>query len=348
MSRRPAKPPTFPVPRWLIACLLVAGCARAAPPPEPVPSAPFGHPLVIGHRGASGYLPEHTLASYALAVRLGADFIEPDLVPTRDGHLIARHEGELSATTDVAERFPERRATRDIDGVTVEGFFVEDFTLAEIKTLRARQAFPGRDLSHDGQHEVPTLIEILDRVAALEAETGRRIGLYPEMKHPAYFAARGLPLEPALAAALAARGYERPDDPVFVQSFEADSLRRLAGLTGLRRVLLVAAEAAPDLTLAREVAHAIGVHKSHILPVTLDGGYAEPTDLVARAHAHGLLVHVYTFRDDTMPPPPDAPAAPAVTPHDPLRELARFYALGVDGVFADFPDTAVRARAVPR
>jgi len=195
-------------------------------------------PIIIGHRGAPGYLPDHTLASYELAIELGADFIEPDLVSTKDGALIARHENELGDTTDVAEKFPARKTERIIDGHRVTGWFAQDFTLAEIRTLRARQPMDCRDKRHDGQHGVPTFDEILGLIDAHRAK-GRIVGVYPETKHPSHHRAAGLPLEDKLVAALQAHDLDRADAPVFIQSFEPSNLRDLAGATKVRLVQLI-------------------------------------------------------------------------------------------------------------
>ena len=195
-------------------------------------------PIVIGHRGASGERPEHTLASYAQAIADGADFVEPDLVATQDGILVARHENEISGTTDIAAHaeFAPRRTSKIIDGTSVSGWFTEDFTLAELKTLRARERLPqlrARNTAYDGRFEIPTFAEIIELVQAAGAERGHRIGIYPETKHPSYFAQIGLPLEARLVAQLEAAGYSRHSDPIFIQSFETDNLKALRTLTDL-------------------------------------------------------------------------------------------------------------------
>ncbi|MEZ4239968.1 MAG: glycerophosphodiester phosphodiesterase family protein [Myxococcota bacterium] len=292
-------------------------------------------PLVLGHRGAPGYLPDHTLEGYTLAIAQGADYIEPDLVSTADGVLVARHENELSQTTDVAERFPDRRAEREVDGQHIEGWFVEDLTLAELRTLRARQPMPQRPHDHDGQYLVPTFDEVLDLAVAKSAELGRPIGVYPETKHPTYFRERGLPLEPPMLASLRAHGLDRRDAPVFVQSFEAGNLRALRAETELRLVQLVddGADLSPAaLAEIATYADAVGVPKSAVLDPA-----GVPTALVHDAHRAGLLVHVYTFRADPQYLPDWAAG-------DFASELHRYYDAGVDGVFSDFPDRAVAAR----
>jgi glycerophosphoryl diester phosphodiesterase len=308
--------------------------------------------LIIAHRGASGHRPEHTLAAYELAADLGTDFLEPDLVPTRDGALIARHENEISETTDVADRreFRERRTTKMIDGREVTGWFTEDFTLAEIKALRARERLASRDHSFDGRFEVPTLDEVLALARLKSAETGRRIGVYPETKHPTYFREIGLALEERLVTALHRSGYAGRDAPVFLQSFETGNLQALRRMTDLPLIQLLDEGGAPwDLAAAgdprtwRDLATpeglaAIARYADGIGPnkrlVVGEGG---ATSLVEDAHRAGLLVHPWTFRSDP-------PFLAAEYGGDPEREYARFFALGVDAVFSDFPADAVRAR----
>jgi glycerophosphoryl diester phosphodiesterase len=297
-------------------------------------------PLVIGHRGASGYLPEHTLEAYALAIEQGADFIEPDLVSTKDGVLIARHENDLTGTTDVAAKFPDRKTKKTIDGQVVEGWFSEDMTLAEIKTLRAKERLPFRSHDNDGKFLVPTLAEILDLRARESKARGREIGIYPETKHPTYFSGINLALEEPLAAALKAAGLDRADAPAFLQSFEAGSLKKLATLVKTPRILLLEGpgETTTDAGLAdvARFAQGIGPGKQMIIPVDAKGQIGAPTDLVARAHRAGLKVHPYTFR-------PEAQFLPVTYGGDSTQEYCRFAALGVDGVFTDTPDLALKA-----
>ena len=224
----------------------VAGCAAAGQEPQAAAQerGREARPLVIGHRGSAGYLPEHTLAGYALAIDRGADYIEPDLVVTRDGMLIARHEPNIIATTNVKDlpQFAGRKRRAVVDGVSEEGFFVSDFTLAEIKQLRAVQAFAERDASYNGQFEVPTFDEVLALVRRKSAETGRRIGVYPETKHPTYHQQLGLPIEGRLVQALRRHGLDRRDAPVFIQSFEVGNLRYLRSITPVRLVQLIDAD----------------------------------------------------------------------------------------------------------
>jgi len=313
---------------------------------------------VIAHRGASGYRPEHTLAAYELAIALGADFIEPDLVATGDGVLIARHENEISGTTDVAAHpeFAGRRRTRRIDGAEVAGWFTEDFTLAEIKTLRARERLPFRSQEHNGRFEVPTFAEVLALARHAGEKAGRTIGVYPETKHPTYFRALGLSLEEPLLAALEAASYRGRTAPVYLQSFEVANLKALRQRTDLPLIQLLEATGQPwdfraagdsrtygDLAtpagLAEIAAYAdgIGPDKRLIVPRGPDGSLAPPTTLVADAHAAGLRVHPWTFRAD-------AAFLAAEYGGDGEQEVRQFFRLGVDGLFTDFPDLAVRAR----
>jgi glycerophosphoryl diester phosphodiesterase len=296
-------------------------------------------PLIIGHRGASGYRPEHTLASYRLAAEMGADFVEPDLVSTKDGILIARHENEISGTTDVAGRFPDRKTTKTVDGQEITGWFSEDFTLAEIKTLRAKERLATRSHEFDGRFEVPTFDEVLDLAQQLGRELGRPIGVYPETKHPTYFRSAGLPLEEKLIASLEKHGWNRRDAPVFIQSFESGNLRELRKKTAVRLMQLVTTAASVDAAGLKDIAgyaDAIGPEKRLIVPTAPDGSLLVPTDLVARAHAAGLLVHVWTLRIDKE-------FLPAGYHGRAEAEFEQFRGLGVDGLFTDFPDVAARA-----
>ena len=326
-------------------------------------------PLVIGHRGASGYRPEHTLASYELAARMGADFIEPDLVTTSDGVLVARHEPEISGTTDVADHpeFAARKTTKNLDGVPTTGWFTEDFTLAELKTLRAKERIPDvrqENTIYNGRFEIPTFQEVLDLRARLSDELGREIGVYPETKHPTYFAAQGKPLEPALIEALNENGLNREDAPVFVQSFETTNLRALDGELQVPLVQLLSATGAPfDLVAAGDkrtyadlvtpagladiatYADGIGPDKTQVIARDAAGNLGAPTGLVDAAHAVGLLVHPYTFRAENQFLPANLrTGADPVAYGDIFAEFAAYYAAGVDGVFSDNPDIAVAAR----
>lgn len=315
-------------------------------------------PLVIAHRGASGYRPEHTLASYELAIQMSADFIEPDLVSTKDHVLIARHENEISGTTDVADHpeFASRRATKKIDGHEITGWFTEDLTLAEIKTLRAKERLPFRNQIYNGRFEVASFTEVIDLAKRRSAETGRTIGIYPETKHPTYFREIGLPLEEPLLEALQKAGYRGRTAPVYIQSFEVGNLKRLREVTDLPLIQLMEAEGRPwDFTVTddprtyqdmgtpaglKEIstyADGIGPDKRMIVPEGPDHHLLPHTSLVADAHAAKLLVHPWTFRSDGKFLAPEYEGQPE-------REYDQFFSLGVDGLFSDFPDTAAQAR----
>jgi glycerophosphoryl diester phosphodiesterase len=310
-------------------------------------------PIVIAHRGASGHRPEHTLEAYELGARQGADYIEPDLVSTSDGHLVARHENEISGTTDVAERpeFAGRRATKTIDGTAAEGWFVEDFTLAELKTLRARERIPALrpgNAEHDGRHEIPTFQEVIDLAARLSDELGRPVGIYPETKHPSYHREIGLPVEPGLVATLRRNGLDHRGAHVFVQSFEVENLKALRGELAVPLVQLLGPRggATPDhLEAIAEYADAVGPSKVHIVPRDAAGASLPPTRFVEDAHRARLLVHPYTFRrENTFLPAELRSSEDPAAPGDLTAELRQFFALGVDGVFADSPGLAVDAR----
>ena len=295
-------------------------------------------PLIIAHRGASGHRPEHTIESYTLAIEMGADVIEPDLVSTKDGVLIARHENEIGTTTDVAEKFPARKTTKSVDGQSMSGWFTEDFTLAEIKTLRAKERLEFRSHAYDGQYQIPTFDEVLDLAGRKTRETGRTIGVYPETKHPTYFRGINLPIEEPMLASLAKRGLTQKTSPVFIQSFEASSLKRMRPLTAARLVMLVSSAAAvtpAKLAEMRAFADGVGAEKRLLIPVDKDGNTQTPTTLVADAHAAGLFVHVWTLRSE-------AQFLPAGYGGDMAKEVRQFINLGVDGMFTDLPDVAAR------
>jgi glycerophosphoryl diester phosphodiesterase len=319
------------------------------------------HPILIAHRGASGERPEHTIASYTLAIEQGADFIEPDLVLTKDGILVARHENEISTTTDVADHpeFASRKATKVIDGHSVKGWFTEDFTLAELKMLRAKERLPKlrpANTAYDGQFTIPTFDEIIALAQAKSKETGRRIGLYPETKHPSYFASIGLPHEGPLLAALEGAGYTRKDDPVFIQSFEVGNLIALSSRTSLRLIQLVDADGGPadrpettyaeiladeGLKSVARYAAGIGPAKDLIIRRTLLGALDGSTGLVRRCHAAGLEVHPWTFRAENFFLP--LGLRNGINPRstgDLAEEIRLFLAEGIDGLFCDFPGIA--------
>ncbi|BAH40791.1 glycerophosphoryl diester phosphodiesterase family protein [Gemmatimonas aurantiaca T-27] len=335
------------VTRLLAMSLLGTGVLLTLPACRGGASAPSGavmpaaRPLVIAHRGASGHRPEHTIAAYTLAVEMGADYIEPDLVSTRDGVLVARHENEIGGTTDVAERYPSRKTRKVIDGDTVSGWFTEDFTIAELRTLRARERLAFRSHDFDGQFAIPTFDEVLALADSLSKARGRVVGVYPETKHPTYFRSIGLPLEPALLRSLRARGLDRADAPVFIQSFEVGNLRALRPETRVRLVLLLSSGQVPydrrtgaqwvtpeGLREIRTFADAIGVNTRMIV-----GGDSAsvPTSLIGDAHAAGLKVHVWTLRSESV-------FLGKRYGGDPLAEVQEFVRLGVDGMFGDFPD----------
>ncbi len=303
------------------------------------PMAQGVRPLVIGHRGASAYVPEHTLEAYERAIDLGADYIETDLVSTRDGYLIARHENELSDSTDAPQRYPTRKAKKMIEGREVEGWFSEDFTLEEISTIRAKERLPFRSQANNSLYHIPTIAEILTLRAAKSRETGRAIGIYIETKHPAYFRSIARPMEPALMSILRAWAMDREGAPVFLESFDPDSAKRMAMETvGPVIQLLALPEHASDANLKMIATYAkgIGPEKSMIVPVSKEGQAGAPTDLITRAHKLGLVVHPYTFR-------PEAQFQAASYGGDPAKEYCLFQSLGVDGLFTDAPDLALKA-----
>ena len=375
----------------LTAALALAACGGSDSPSYPTLNGDT--PLVIGHRGASGYRPDHTLESYKLAIDMGADFIEPDLVATKDGVLVARHEPNITGTTDVATRpeFASRKTTKNVDGVNEEGWFVSDFTLAELKTLRAVQPLSDRDQSYNGKFQIPTFEEVLDLAKAEGTKAGRTVGVYPETKHPTYHAKLGLPLEDRLLAVLAKYGYTTKASPVIVQSFEVFNLKYLRTKTQVRLVQLVDAndvnaDGSMDLTAPydkpydfavagdsrtfaslltpaglkeiKTYADGIGPWKPYLIPskqvdankdgkpddLNGDGKIDErdrvmmpATSVVKDAHAAGLFVHAYTFRNEAKRLASDFKG-------DPKAEYKLFFNLGVDGVFSDFTDTAKAAR----
>lgn len=314
-------------------------------------------PIVIGHRGASGYRPEHTLESYQLAIEMGADYIEPDLVSTKDHVLIARHENEISETTNVAEIFPDKKTTKSIDGVSVTGWFTEDLTLKEIKKLKAKERLAYRDQKYNGQFDIVTLEEIISFVQKKEQELNKKIGLYIETKHPTYFKGIKLPLEKKLADTIKKYKLNSPDAKIYIQSFELSNLKELKKTTKVNLVFLMGEKheipfdfqqqkktttygeltSNEELKKIASVASGIGPYKRLILPENDKGVLGPATDLVARAQALGLKVHPYTFRNDQK-------NLHKSYNNDAMKEYIEFFKLNVDGVFSDFPDTAIRAR----
>lgn len=372
----------------LAGSLLVAAPATAQPATaQPASTAghaePAGHapgrghgahphraePQVIAHRGASGYRPEHTLAAYELAIEQGADQIEPDLVPTSDGHLVARHENEIGGTTDVGERpeFAERRTTKTIDGRAVTGWFTEDFTLAELRTLRAVERLPQvrpDSARYDGLYLVPTFEEVLDLAAEASARTGRTIGVAPETKHPTYFASIGLDLTDPLVEVLEARDLDDADDPVTIQSFETTNLRELDRLVDTPLSQLLDATGAPyDLVAAgRSTTYAdlasrrglrgiaryadlVAPHKDLVLPRDAAGAVGRPSPVVRDAHRAGLEVVTWTLRAENQFLPTSFRVGSDPNAHGDLAaEVTAHLDAGVDQVFSDHPDVAVAAR----
>ncbi len=362
-------------------CLVAFMCLLISPAPsQSVESTPFTEiPLVVGHRGASGYRPEHTLAAYSLALEQGADYIEPDLVSTADGVLVARHESEISLTTDVAAHpeFAARRTTKTIDGVRVAGWFTENFTLAELKTLRAHERIPevrAANAAFDQQFEIATLPEIIALVRSTNERRNRAarargvaspppVGIYAELKHPAYFRKLGKPLEEPLVDALREAGFDAVDAPVIVQTFEPGSLRRLKRMSHVRLVQLIDRGGAPaDVRESRSgtyadmitpagladiasYAYGINVAKELVIPRREDGTLGRSTSLVHDAHAQNLRVHIWTFRAENCFLPSNL--RKGTYPGDPGkldREIHSYLAAGADGIFSDNPDIAVRAR----
>jgi glycerophosphoryl diester phosphodiesterase len=350
--------------RFILSVLLLSAATAASGQTMP-------HPLVIAHRGASGLRPEHTRAAYELAIDQGADFIEPDLVMSKDGALIVRHENEIGGTTDVGARpeFADRRTTRIIDGQSVTGWFTEDFTLAELRTLKARERLPELrpdNTAFDGREGLLTFQEVIDIARAGSARTGRTIGIAPELKHPSHFAGLGLGMETPFLAVLEANGLTQASSPVIVQCFEIETLRSLDRRTDAPLLQLIAASGGPiddpartyaDMVtpegLAGIAAYAdfIGADTALIEPRDASGATGAPTVLISDAHAAGLKVVAWTFRaENAFLPAGDRrgdPQHPAYArQHGDLTGwLARFYDLGLDAAFSDFPAEAVAARS---
>jgi len=356
----------------LLAVLLsLVATASAAPSPAATDrGAGADELLVIGHRGAAGYRPEHTLAGYALAARMGADYIECDVVSTRDGVLVCRHENDITGTTDVADHpeLADRRTTKTVDGVELTGWFTEDLTLAELQTLRAVERLPEvreENTLYDRLFAVPTLDEFLQLRADLSRELRRDVGAYIETKHPTYFDSVGLSLEEPLLADLRQAHLDRRRSPVFLQSFETTNLRELdaAGVRVPLVQLLSAAGAPADLVAAGDprtyadlstagglaaiarYADGVGPDKTQVIPLQADGTLGEPTSFVADAHAVDLLVHPYTFRNENAFLPADLDEGPDPADYGrAIDEQLAFWAAGVDGLFTDNPDTGVVSR----
>jgi glycerophosphoryl diester phosphodiesterase len=341
----------------LIALFLLPACTT---PENHAMEKPLnGQAIIIAHRGASGERPEHTIASYTRAIEQGADYIEPDLVLTKDGVLVARHENEISETTNIAEKreFANRKTSKTIDGEKMTGWFTEDFTLDELKTLRAKERLPQLrkdNMAFDRQFEIPTFEEILTLAKA------HNVGVYPETKHPSYFASIGLPHEAPLLAMLTRFGHVTKDAPIFIQSFEVENLKALRPKTKLRLIQLMDDTGSPadrsDLTYSQMAtaeglkivatyADGVGPNKAMVIPRTMIGNLGTPTTLVADAHKVGLAVHPWTFRRENYFLP--LAQKSGVDPRgigDVQAEMKAFLATGIDGIFSDNVAEAVSAR----
>ncbi|WP_406150630.1 glycerophosphodiester phosphodiesterase [Streptomyces sp. NBC_01012] len=328
-------------------------------------------PTVIGHRGTAGYRPEHTIGSYQLALDMGAHIVEQDLVPTKDGHLVCRHENDITATTDVAEHpeFAGRKTTKEIDGVPLTGWFTEDFTLAELKTLRAKERIPAnrqRNTLYDGRWEIPTFEEVLRWAEEEGRRRGHAVWLYVETKHPTYFRGLGLALEEPLAKLLRRHGRHRANSPLILQSFEPTSMRRLSKLVATPRVVLLdAADTQPwdfvkagdprtvadlvkpaGLKWIASFAQGIGPWLDLVIPQDEDGRLTSPTTLVADAHARGLILHPYTMRNENTFLPADFRRGTDPNAYgDAFGAFRTYFETGIDGIFSDNPDTALLAAA---
>ena len=336
-----------------LAPALTSSAANATAAPAEAAGPSLVEPVLVGHRGASGYRPEHTLAAYELAIEQGADYIEPDLVSTRDGVLVARHENEIGGTTDVADHpeFAGRRTTKVIDGRPVTGWFTEDFTYKELRTLRAKERLPQvrpDNTAYDGEERIPTLDEVI-KLARREG-----VGIYPETKHPTYFDSIGLSLEEPLVAALRKRHWADADDPVIIQSFEVSNLRQLDAMVDVPLAQLVDASGGPadlpgttyasmvtptGLAAIATYADGLGAAKNLVLPRDAAGRTGAPSSVVPDAQAAGLVVHVWTLRRENqfmatnfrIGTDPNAPG-------DLAAEARAFLDAGVDGIFSDNPD----------
>ncbi|MBB2933038.1 glycerophosphoryl diester phosphodiesterase [Amycolatopsis bartoniae] len=351
----------------LLSGLALLGAAGSSGAAEDTRTGDSG-PVIVGHRGAPGYRPEHTLASYELAFRQGVNWVDVDLVPTKDGQLVARHENEIGGTTDVAQHpeFASRRTTKVVDGVSLTGWFTEDFTLAELKTLRATERIPDvrpHNTIYNGRWQIATYQEVLDLTKRLGRELHRTLGTYPEVKHSTYFSTIGNPTEPKLVEILDRNGLNRPNAPVVIQSFEVSNLKALSKQVRVPLLQLTSATGAPadfvvkgdkrtyaDLVTPQGLkeistyADYLGPDKNQIIPRDAAGNLAAPTALVRDAHHAGLKVAPYTFRNENsfLPANLRSSADPAEW-GDIFTEESAFLATGIDGFFADQPDTALLA-----
>ena len=303
----------------------------------------FGGPHIVAHRGASGYRPEHTLAAYTMGLKRNADFIEVDLISTKDGVLICRHDCELGSTTDVADKFPDRKRTITIDGKRHFGFFAQDFYWEEIKQLRIRERNPFRSNRFDGKFSIPTFEEVLQLVEQHNQFQKKRVGVCPELKHPAYHRRQALPLEERLLGLLNRYGYSSSQDRCVIQSFDPDCLRHLKKQTDLRLLQLLPQEKKEDVVssmftnagLAKIATYAtlIGVPKASLFHTSERCADRKPTGLIHRARQHGLKVWVYTFREI----PQSIWYAPTFA-----QEVRQVADLQPDGLITDFPDLVRR------
>ncbi|MEV2254676.1 glycerophosphodiester phosphodiesterase [Streptomyces sp. NPDC050147] len=328
-------------------------------------------PTVVAHRGASGYRPEHTIGAYQLALDMGAHVIEQDIVPTKDGHLVCRHENDITGTTDVAAHpeFASRKTTKTVDGTSYTGWFTEDFTLAELKTLRAKERIPGtrqRNTLYDGRWDVPTLEEVFRWADKQGRERGKRVWLHIETKHPTYFRKLGLGLEEPLAKLLRKYGRHKKGSPNFLQSFEPSSIQRLNKLVDPPLVVLLSGASSrpwdfveagdprtvadlikPEgLTWMASFAQGIGPTLDLIIPRKPDGSLGTPTTLVKDAHQAGLILHPYTMRNEnTFLPTNFRKGTDPAAYGDAFGAFKAYFETGIDGIFSDNCDTALLARA---
>ena len=339
-------------------------------------TTPIATVQVIGHRGAPALRPEHTLASYQKAIDDGADIIEPDLVSTKDGVLVARHENEISGTTNVADvaAFAGRKTTKTIDGQSVTGWFTEDFTLGELKTLRARERIPSirpDNVAYNDQFDIPTLDEIIALARDQSARLGRNIGIYPETKHPTYFQSIGLPLEDRLIDGLRRDAFTASRTTVYIQSFEVANLKAIRNKIGssqpnwkLVQLMGTSSRQPYDFVVAKDsrtfgdmmtsqgmrdiaaYANGVGPDKSSIMGLDANGRLTDPTDLIRNAHNAGLIVHPYTFRPENtfLPSSLRSGADNTRNINGSITEIQAFLRAGVDGFFTD--DPAVGRQAV--
>ena len=345
-----------------------AGAAQAAVTHKKPGKPGYRRPYVVAHRGASGYRPEHTLEGYRLAAHMGADIIEPDLCITKDGVLVVRHEPEISGTTDVADHpeFADRKTTKSLDGQQVTGWFTEDFTLAELRTLRAVERLPKirqHNTIYDGLWQIPTFEDVLKLREELSRELGRTIGVYPETKHPTYFRRQGKPLEEKLVPLIRRYGLDKPNAPIYIQSFELENLIALREKFRVKAPLVFLTDTTggpygdskkrsyADLTTRQGMAtyarylNGIGPSTKQVISWNSDNTLGQPTRLVADAHANGLEVCPWTVRAENDFLPADYRNGSNPADYGRVRDfLRRLFEAGIDGIFSDNPDIAVFVR----